>query len=336
MNETATPPVVPKPSLLKRGGTVLKMAGVALLILLLLLPLGMIASILRERLERRNAAVEEITGTWGRSQSVVGPVLIVPYRYSFKARREQPAANGKIERVEVLETAVANACFLPATLAIDGAISPQRLQRGIYQAVVYRGDLEIVAEFARPDFTSLRIAETDVVWEDAVVTFAISDLRGVKERLVLEWGAAKLALLPGSKLREFPGGLFAPVANLRELEQPVAAKLKLSLNGSRGVRFTPVGATTTVHLRSPWPDPSFQGAFLPAERTVTETGFHARWDVSFYGRDYGQQWTDRNGAASRPLLDSFVRLVGDIAPTLLQLLGLEPPSEMTGKSLLKP
>ncbi len=298
MNETATPPVVPKPSLLKRGGTVLKMAGVALLILLLLLPLGMIASILRERLERRNAAVEEITGTWGRSQSVVGPVLIVPYRYSFKARREQPAANGKIERVEVLETAVANACFLPATLAIDGAISPQRLQRGIYQAVVYRGDLEIVAEFARPDFTSLRIAETDVVWEDAVVTFAISDLRGVKERLVLEWGAAKLALLPGSKLREFPGGLFAPVANLRELEQPVAAKLKLSLNGSRGVRFTPVGATTTVHLRSPWPDPSFQGAFLPAERTVTETGFHARWDVSFYGRDYGQQWTDRNGAAS--------------------------------------
>jgi inner membrane protein len=298
MNETATPPVMPTPSFLKRGGTVLKMAGVALLILLLLIPLGMIASILRERLERRNAAVAEITASWGQPQQIVGPVLVVPYQYSFQTWRDRPAADGKIERVEVVETATANAYFLPAALSVEGKLTPQPLRRGIYRTTVYEAALSIAAEFARPNFASLKIDEADVLWEDARVTVAIPDLRGVKETLSLHWGGKPRPLAPGCRLRGFASGLTAAVDGLRESTGPTSLKLDVALRGSEGIHFTPVGATNTIILRSPWPDPSFQGAFLPTRRTVTEKGFEGVWEFSFYGRDYAQQWTDRDATSA--------------------------------------
>lgn len=284
-------------ALLKRCATLFKMAGVTLLILLLLIPLGMIRSVLQERLGRRNEAVAEITSSWGREQNIIGPVLVVPYRYSIKSWKEQAATGGKIEKVEVVETAVANAYFLPATLAIAGEITPSRLRRGIYQAVVYRGKLALSGQFARPDFGSLRIEEQNVLWDDAVVTFVIPDLRGVKETLQLQWGASQLALSPGSKLSGFTSGMFARVGDLRDHPGALPWQLELALNGSGGISFAPVGAQNSVQLASPWPDPSFRGAFLPAERKVTSEGFAASWQVSYYGRDYAQQWTDQDAAA---------------------------------------
>lgn len=284
-------------SLLKRSATYLKMSGVTILILLLLIPLGMIHSVLWERLERRNAAVEEMTSTWGREQNIIGPVLIVPYRYSFKSWKEKPTADGKLEKVEVVETAVARAYFLPTTLAINGDIQPTRLRRGIYQAVVYAGTLELAGQFARPNFAGWKIEEPNILWNDAVVAFAIPDLRGVKETLQLRWGESLLPLSPGSKLKGFSTGMFANVGNLPEHNATIPFKLNLTLNGSGGIHFAPVGDQNSVKLSSPWPDPSFRGAFLPSERTVTAEGFTANWQLSYYGRDYSQQWTDLDESA---------------------------------------
>lgn len=290
-------PPVPSPwPFLKRFATLFKIGGVALLILLLLIPLVMIRSVLSERLNRRNEAVAEITSTWGREQNIIGPVLVVPYRYSFKAWKEQPAGGGKTERIEVLETALANAYFLPATLAINGSIQPSRLRRGIYQAVVYAGELEVSGQFRRPDFSRMRISEQDVLWDDAIVTFAIPDLRGVKETLNLSWSATTHPLLPGSKLKGFQSGVFANVADFRGSDAVLPFQLKLTLNGSSGINFAPVGDENRVTLASPWPDPSFRGAFLPTERNVTDEGFTATWQVSHYGRDYGQYWTDQDAS----------------------------------------
>ena len=202
---------------LKRRAIFFKMAGVTILILLLLIPLGMIHSVLRERLERRNEAVVEITSVWGREQSIIGPVLIVPYRYSFKSWKEQPGADGKIEKVEVVETAIANAYFLPASLTIYGDIKPTQLRRGIYQAVVYSGKLELSGRFARPDFANLKVEEQNILWDDAIVTFAIPDLRGVKETLQLQWGESRVPLVPGCKLNSFSSGVHARVSRLREI-----------------------------------------------------------------------------------------------------------------------
>lgn len=293
-SETATPTLG---SLLKRCTTPFKMAGVTVLILLLLVPLGMVRSVLYERLGRRNEAVANITSTWGREQKIVGPVLVIPYRQMVKSWKEQPTGGGKIERVEVADLVTVHACFLPTNLAIVGEVKPLRLRRAIYEAVVYSGRLEFSGQFARPDFNSLRIEEKDVLWDEAVVTFAIPDLRGVKESLSLKWGAASHPMLPGCKLKGFPSGMHASVGSLRASDAAIPFQLDLPFNGSGGLSFAPVGSQNTVKLKSPWPDPSFFGSFLPAERQVSRDGFEATWQVSYYGRDYAQQWTDREASA---------------------------------------
>jgi inner membrane protein len=297
MNEPVTSKFPLLTSLLKRSATFFKMSGVAVLILLLLIPLGMIRSVLRERLERRNEAVAEMTSTWGRRQDIIGPVLIVPYRYSFKSWKEKPAVDGRIEKVEVVETAVARAYFLPRTLAVNSDIQPTLLRRGIYQAVVYSGKVGLAGEFARPDFSGWKIEESNILWDGAVVAFAITDLRGVKETLQLSWGDDMAPLSPGSKLKGFSTGAFARVGNVPQRNATIPFKLNFEINGSSGIYFAPVGDRNSVRMSSPWPDPSFRGAFLPSERNVTATGFTAIWRLSHYGRDYAQQWTDLDDSA---------------------------------------
>jgi inner membrane protein len=216
--------------------------------------------------------------------------------YPVKSWKEQPTGDGKFEKVEVVQMALANAYFLPAKLAIDGVVNPTHLRRGIYQAVVYTGKFDISAQFARPDFASLKIEDQNVLWDDAVVTFAIPDLRGVKDTLHLQWGANAVPLAPGCKMKCFSSGVFAKVRGLREMKEMVPLQLNLSLNGSGGMNFAPIGAQSSVHLSSPWPDPSFQGAFLPSDRKVTQAGFDSDWQISNYGRNYAQQWTDQDSS----------------------------------------
>ena len=131
-----TPPPLPKsqPSFGKRYRTIIKLVGVGVLILLLLIPLGMISGVLRDRLERRNEAVADITSSWGKQQCVIGPVLGIPYLYKYKTVKEITGLDGKVEKREVEETATAIAYFLPEALNITGDAETQMLHRGIYLA----------------------------------------------------------------------------------------------------------------------------------------------------------------------------------------------------------
>jgi inner membrane protein len=64
----------------------------------------------------------------------------------------------------------------------------------------------------------------------------------------------------------------------------------LELNGSLSVFFAPFGRETEVALKSNWNSPSFQGAWLPATRSVKSDGFEATWIIPSLGRNYPQRW----------------------------------------------
>jgi len=220
------------------------MAIVAGLVLALLIPLHMIRAVLSERLERRDSAIEEITSTWGDNQVVAGPVLVVPYRYTFKTWKEQVVA-GRTERVEVVETAVARAYFLPKAFEAVGDMAPDVLYRGIYRAVVYRGRLALSGEFPPPAFDEWKVPPENILWEDAVVALGVSDLRGAQGALTLDWDGRALPLTPGARMPELPG----VEARLRldgPLASPVKFRVELTLKGSRGIRLAPVGESNRV------------------------------------------------------------------------------------------
>ena len=291
------PPPLPKsqPSFTRRHSTILKLAGVGALILLLLIPLVMIEGVLSDRLARRNEAVNDITASWGKDQNIIGPVLCVPYQFHGKVVRAVTLPDGKVESREIEETTVAMAYFLPDALEVTGNVQTQTLHRGIYDAAVFRGEITLTGKFAAPDMAALKIDPKDVLWKDAAVTLAVSDLRGTRQGLVLDWGGKKVPLQPGSQLPGYTTGVTAQIGGNQPITEPATFSIALDINGSGGIFFAPFGMQNQVTLKSNWPDPGFRGAFLPADRTVRQDGFDAKWKVSYYGRDYPQGWTSRTG-----------------------------------------
>lgn len=298
MNDTPPPALPPPAPRLRRCASTLKLAFVGALALLLLIPLAMVRSLLSERRARRAEAIADITRSWGDSQALIGPVLVVPYRIPVKMRRDQ-LVDGRYRSVEETSWSTAQACFLPTNVEVVGTLDPSLLHRGIYEAAVYRGALTVTGAFAPPDFGDWKVDPTNVVWEDAVVLVSVSAPRGLTDALTLHLDGAALPLSPGPALASFANPLRARIpAHALDTGKPIAFSLGVTLNGSDGLRVAPVGMQTRVALDSTWANPSFQGAFLPVQRTVTPAGFKAVWQVSYYGRGVPQAWTSSENAGA--------------------------------------
>jgi len=299
----AIPPPLPPPTVTEatvpaspRFAFTLKLLFVGALALVLLVPLSLVKSLLRERQTRQMEAVSSITETWSDAQTLVGPVLVVPYRTPGKVRHMERVEEG-VKPVEGTTWAVARACFLPTHVAVTGTLAPSRLHRGIYEAVVYRSALTITGAFAAPDFSEWKIDPANILWDEAVILISVSDLRGVTDALSFQLGGTALPMGPGGKVASFDSPLRARVpAQAFAGGEPAPFTLELKLNGSGGLRVAPVGMQTQVTLDSPWSDPSFQGTFLPLRREVTPSGFKAAWEVSYYGRAFPQAWLDADYA----------------------------------------
>ena len=59
-----------------------KPGSVTVVALLLLIPLALIESKIRERGHYHDAAVTEISNSWTRAQTIVGPIIVVEYQLS--------------------------------------------------------------------------------------------------------------------------------------------------------------------------------------------------------------------------------------------------------------
>lgn len=264
-----------------KGSVIVKMIVIGALILALLIPLAMVRSLVSEREARFRQAASEVSATWGLEQALGGPLLMVPFQVHGKDEKGKP--------VTWRETAF----FLPETLNIRGQVAPERRSRGIFDVVVYTSDLHWSGTFQRPSFALWNISPEDVFWDEATLTLGIPDMRGIRRGVNLVWAGRALQLSPGGMA---PGlwstGMRVPISGLAqgEVGETYDFGFDLVIQGSRSLKFFPFGKETTVALRSPWPDPSFTGAFLPESRSVTPKGFEAVWNVPYFGRSYPQQW----------------------------------------------
>jgi inner membrane protein len=300
-------------SVKKRNSTILKMGLIAILVLLLLIPLSMMGSILGERMGRRDAAIHEITSAWGKDQIVIGPVLIIPYKYKENIWKDA-VVNSQIQKVQVAELSQSRAYFLPSILKADAQLSPDRLHRGIYETVVYSGHLNLTGSFVAPSFEELGIELEQILWNEAEIAISITDLRGAKESLQIKVADQILPLRPGKRLAGFAGGVFARIKGLHSEAAAIPFSMSLTFNGSRSLRFAPIGMNNDVRLASSWPDPSFQGAFLPVDRKIGPDGFRAHWQAPYYGRSYPQQWTEKTVPSADNIASSFFGV--DLVPLL--------------------
>jgi inner membrane protein len=260
----------------------LRLLLVAFLALLLQIPIVMIGGLRSEREERRRSAAVEIAAKWGGLQTVTGPALVVPYDIHLP----DPSAEGR------LRTETRHAFFLPERLDVQGTVDSDLRKRGIFSVPVYTLDAVVEGEFARPDVSALGVAPAHVAWERAHLVLGVSDARAIQEETAVRWNGREVPFAAGSGgFAEVGGpGIQAAVGLAGEAEG-FEFSLPLALNGSGGLYFTPFGQSTTVELRSDGGHPSFQGNWLPAERSVADDLFSARWSIPSLGRNYPQSWT---------------------------------------------
>ncbi|MCB0497396.1 MAG: cell envelope integrity protein CreD [Cyclobacteriaceae bacterium] len=262
-----------------KNSFMLKLFIITILMLLLLIPSAMIQSIITEREGLSNAAIEEVSAKWARSQQINGPILTIPLIYEYME-------DGKLEQTTRYWY------ILPETLNIKGKVEPEKLRRNIYEIVVYESKLTVAGNFLfdkTPDKENLKAIQ----YNKAFLTIGISDLKGIKDQIVLNWNNKPLKVEPGSRV---PNLIYSGVTiALPFLEEPdshsIPFSFDLNLHGSQNLSFVPIGSTTKVTLNSDWPSPSFNGNFLPNSREITATGFTADWKVLQLNRNFPQSWT---------------------------------------------
>lgn len=265
-----------------RNAPLLRLFSVLILVLLLQIPIAMIGRLVAERQGRRQDAVSEVSAKWGKAQVMTGPALVVPYAHHWT----ETSLTGQ----PVVHTETRHAIFLPDRLNARGSIKTQARSRGIFSIPVYRLDLVVDGEFARPDLSTLGIEPADVAWDRAHLAIGISDARAIQEETTVNWNGRPVPFLPGTgDFAEGGTGIHADVGAAAATER-YPFSFPLALNGSLGVEFTPFGRNTVVELQSDYRHPSFQGNWLPVERSVTGAGFTARWSIPFLGRNYPQAW----------------------------------------------
>jgi inner membrane protein len=281
-----------------------KLLSIGFLVLILLIPSAWIQELMEERQLRADGVMQEVSAKWSGSQTLSGPILVIPYKVQEKIDR------GK-DGIEIREYKQ-KYFFLPEKLDITGQVTPETLHRGLFDVAVYNSTLDIKSNFTRPDFAALNVADNNVLWKEAYMIFSITDLRGINENLIFNVGDSAKTTEPSSnlgvsvrKISRYQNETATEADEYAEFSSSgVVAKLgwetsddftgntlvKLSLKGSQQLNFVPSGKTTAVNLSGAWNDPSFDGEFLPEAREISESGFTASWKVLHYNRPFSQQW----------------------------------------------
>lgn len=267
-------------SFFEKYKTLAKGFFVGFLVLIMLIPTAYIMVLINERAGRQQEVINEVSSKWATGQTIIGPVLTVPY-YTTSTDKD-----GKTTRTQ------REIHILPEQLNINGKVQPENRHRSLYNVTVYRSALELTGQF-NPAIITEQLAGIDSIeWAKATIAMGIDDSRGLEDEPVLQWGNKK----------ENMGTMMAANEALSEaLHARVAVQagtitdfhITLKVKGTGELYFTPNGKTTTVNINSPYPSPAFDGKYLPDRiPMLSDSGFSANWKILQASRGYPQYWYD--------------------------------------------
>ena len=274
----------PKQSLL------LRCCIIAVITLALLVPLNFVSGLVHERSSLQRGAVSKIAQSWGSSQTVSGPALVVPYEIRRTVTDEiTDEESGKTRKVSRWENLMQHKVVLPTKLEFDAVLEPQTRYYGIYEYVVYTAPVALRGAFRLPPAPAFDDQLVCVHWEKAWFALGITDLKAIGQVDALLWNGKPAApFSPNTRADNLLGpGFHAPVPLDPSAPEPVFS-LDIRFNGSGGLYFTPVGETTRIDVRGDWNSPHFGGGLLPESRTITDTNFKASWSIPHLSRTYPQ------------------------------------------------
>jgi inner membrane protein len=276
-----------------------KLAMILFLMLVLLIPKFALLSLVEERQDYYNQVNEEVAKGWGSQQIISSPVLAIPYY------RKTKEANGVESTVEDLFVVAADQC------TIEGDLITTTKQRSIYEVLLYKSSQKITGYFSIKSFEAADIPK-DMMFSKAFIAMGINDLKGLDSKVDFNINGQAIPSQAGmngfniaygfsddrniqaatsygsaseySSIAELKNGLHIPYPisdfNLLKIEFTI----KLDIKGSQKLSYVPNALNFTTHIKSAYPHPGFNGAYLP-EHTTSEKGFDAKWKLLEYNKN---------------------------------------------------
>lgn len=274
-----------------------RMIMIGVLILILLVPLKYIQDLINERMLRQQEVVQEINKKWGKEVLIYGPILKVPYKvYKTKSITHPVTKEVRSETSEIIKYAY----IFPNELNIDSNINPDEKIRGIYKTAVYQSSIDMTGTFNKLDLSEEGIKPEQIIWEKAKFIIETSNLKGVNDLVTVKINKNSYSFnsqYEKNKTEYFDSNYIdlhkLESKSLKLEDAPAkssqAFSIKLKINGSKQIRFIPIGKETNVNIVSNWKTANFIGEYLPFNSDkITESGFDAKWKVLDINRPFSQ------------------------------------------------
>ncbi|MEO0880827.1 MAG: cell envelope integrity protein CreD [Pseudomonadota bacterium] len=304
----------------------LKLLLVCALALLMAIPALFVYGVIHERTKGENEAFNDVSARIGGEQSVLGPVLAVPYVRPLFTEE----VTGAVTKANSYGVAIAYA--QTGSAAVD--VNVESRKRGIYPIPVFNATVDFTARFNPDDLRGAIPADAKAIWSDARLYVGLSDTRGVKETVVAVDGAP-IAIEPATYDQRRDNG-YAPtpaarvrlaggeIPDLETRKGEMLVEASLSLTGAKRFALGPFARDTSVTMRSNWAHPSFTGGFLPSSHTAGDDGagtseadgFTAVWSVPYLARGISGAGANLNlsEVTARDSKDIAVRFLAGVSP----------------------
>ncbi len=257
-----------------------KLLIVCALALVMTIPALFVDNLVDDRTHRASDVVKEISSHVGGQQTFLGPTLAIPYDIP-------PTSSG-------FNAKHGTYLVFPAQASATVKTRAEEKRRSLFKVPVFQADLNFEAAF---DLNGVPVAAPQgavLDWSRAEFIVGVTDARGAISDGSLTIGGKTLPLSPAESAENFSFGADATQQLKLKLfgarpgnVQPashftVTAAMRFS--GAQRIALIAYGKTTRLSMQGDWPDPSFDGGFLPVDHNITPSGFTANWSVPFIAR----------------------------------------------------
>jgi inner membrane protein len=285
------------------GVKLLLVCGLALL---MMIPALFVGGVVRDRTTREAEVIADVSGRVGGAQTFLGPVLAIPYTVP-SALPAQASSSG----IYVV---------FPARASADVKATTEERHRSLFKVPVFQAALKFDAFFDLTGVPAAAPSNATLDWNQAEIVVGVSDPRGALTDAELEIGGNNSVLVPaeiaqhiafGSGGSQLKLALFgARVGEIAKPNSQFNAVSVLHFSGAQRLALLAYGKTTKAAIDGGWPNPGFDGGFLPVQQNVTASGFHAEWSVPFIARGVSAEGTEDSisGLDATELGVSFVEV----------------------------
>jgi inner membrane protein len=250
-------------------------------ILLLLVPLFMVGNLISERESYRNEVENTLRQSTSGPQQLVGPLVAIPVTETYFKAEDGKQVEYKKRYMHFI---------LPESLQVNGNQHVETRSVGIYDGQIWNTELKINARFTLEELDQLK-GETMTLGQPFIVV-GVGDSRGIGAVSVSKINGETLSIEPGAGVYGSLSGIHIPLSNKALEAKSFPLEMSLNLTGTGSFAVVPVGRNSAMTLNSNWPHPGFMGNYLPVKHQISDSGFQANWQSSWFANNLGGWFND--------------------------------------------